>query len=301
MALTAGCDGGGGGAQEPDGADPAGQADAGGRAGDGEAAEGAGDAAYYEAYLDEKLRGDFAGARAGYRQVVDDGEARPELAARAALRLAEHEADAGRRHIALEMVARAAALGRGQRDLLHWAERLQKRIGAVRAQDIEVRGPPAGTALVGASAAIAEQFERAEALLSAYHARRLRPRLEDLRAGVRGKRAALEAAVRAYRQVAASREPVAVVAAEFRIASLYYDLSLSLTFDLPSELEPSAATRLRQSLRAQALADRDRARGAYLRALEAGRDGRAGPGGAVWLEAAELGLRSVEDLLRGRD
>jgi hypothetical protein len=118
---------------------------------------------------------------------------------------------------------------------------------------------------------------------------------------VRAKRAAMEAAVRAYRQVAALGEPAAAVAAELRIGGLYYDLSLSLTFDLPSELEPGTAAELRQSLRAQALADRDRARAAYLRALEAGRDGRAGPAGAIWLEAAELGLRSTEDLLRGRD
>jgi hypothetical protein len=256
---------------------------------------------YYASYLDEVLRGDFSAARAGYRAVVEDGSAEPEMAARAALRLAEYEADSGRRHVALDLVARAAALGRGHRDLLHWAERLQRRLAAVRVHDIEVRGPPAGTPLEGVSSEAAELHARAEELLSAYHARRLKPRLEDLRAGVRSKRSAMEAAVRAYRQVAALGEPAATVAAELRIGGLYYDLSLSLTFDLPPELESGAATEVRQSLRAQALADRNRARAAYLRALEAGRDGRAGPAGAIWLEAAELGLRSTEDLLRGRD
>ncbi|HTE56114.1 MAG TPA: hypothetical protein VK698_34920 [Kofleriaceae bacterium] len=256
---------------------------------------------YYEGYLDEVLRGDFRAARAAYREVVADGSAAPETAARAALRLAEYEAETGRRHIALDLVARAAALGRDHRDLLHWAERLQRRLGAVRVHDIEVRGPPAGTPLEGVTPEAAALHARAEALLSAYHARRLRPRLEELRAGVRAKRAAMEAAVRAYRQITALGEPAATVAAELRIASLYYDLSLSLTFDLPTELESGAAAELRQSLRAQALADRARARAAYLRALEAGRDGRAGPAGAIWLEAAEIGLRSVEDLLRGRD
>lgn len=256
---------------------------------------------YYRGYLDEVLRGDFSAARAGYRAVVEDGSAEPEVAARAALRLAEYEADAGRRHIALDLVARAAALGRGHRDLLHWAERLQRRLAAVRVHDIEVRGPPAGTPLEGVSGQAADLHARAEELLAAYHARRLKPRLEDLGAGVRAKRSAMEAAVRAYRQVAALDEPAAAVAAELRIGGLYYDLSLSLTFDLPSELEQGAAAELRQSLRAQALADRNRARAAYLRALEAGRDGRAGPAGAIWLEAAELGVRSTEDLLRGRD
>jgi len=265
--------------------------------------------AYYQAYLDETLRGDFGGARSAYRRVLDNPATDQELAARAALRLAEYEASPGpqrRRHIALDLVARAASLGRGQRELLQWAQRLQKQIAAVRVEDIEVRGPPAGTALEGVSGQAADLFGRAETLLAVYHRRRLRPRLEDLRASERNKRNALEAAVRAYRQVVATGEAAAVVAAEFRIASLYYDLSLSLTFDLPPELDPSAAaadalTRWRQSVRTKALADRNNARRAYLRALEAGRDGRSGPAGAVWLEAAELGLRSVEDLLRRRE
>ncbi len=257
--------------------------------------------AYYQAYFDEILRGDFNGARGSYRRVLDDPSTEPEVAARAALRLAEYEASYGRRHLALDLVARAAALGRDQRDLLQWAQRVQRRIAAVRVEDIEVRGPPAGIALEGVSEQAAELFARGEALLAAYHGRRLRPRLEDLRAGVRSKRAALESAVRAYRQVVALGEPAAVIAAEFRIASLYYDLALSLTFDLPPELDSGAAIQWRQQLRAKALSDRNNARKAYLRALEAGRDGRAGAAGAVWLEAAELGLRSVEDLLRRRE
>ncbi|HEU5060631.1 MAG TPA: hypothetical protein VFU21_29070 [Kofleriaceae bacterium] len=260
-----------------------------------------GASAYYQAYFDETLRGDFNAARSAYRRVLDAPTTEPEVAARAALRLAEYEASYGRRHIALDLVARAAALGRDQRDLLQWAQRVQRRIAAVRVEDIEVRGPPAGTALEGVSKQAAELFARAETLLAVYHGRRLRPRLEDLRAGVRSKRAALESAVRAYRQVVALGEPAAVVAAEFRIASLYYDSTLSLTFDLPPELDSSVATQLRQQLRAKALSDRNNARKAYLRALEAGRDGRAGAAGAVWLGAAELGLRSVEDLLRRRE
>lgn len=256
---------------------------------------------YYRAYLDEKLGGGFARAQAGYRSVIDDGTADPDLAARAALRLAEYEANAGRRHVALDLVARAAALGHDQPALLRWAERLQKHLASVRIHDIEVRGPPAGTQLEGVSPAARALFARGEELLAAYHARRLKPHLEELRADVRAKRRALEAAVRVYRQVVALGEPAAVVAAEFRIASLYYDLSISLTFDLPPELEPGAAAQVRQSLRSEALADRDRAQGAYLRALDAGAGGKAGPAAKVWLDAAELGLRSVEDLLRGRD
>lgn len=219
-------------------------------------------AAYYQAYLDESLHGDFDAARRAYRGVVEDVNADPRIAARAALRLAEYEPDARRRHNALQMVAKAAAR----------------------------------TSVESMSAAAADRFAHAEGLLAAYHARRLRPRLEDLRAGVRSKRHTLDAAVRAYKRVIALGEPIATVAAEFRIASLSYDLALALTFDLPPELEEDVASELRRSLRAQAVADRNRARAAYQRALEIGRDGRAGPAATVWLEAAELGLRSVEDL-----
>jgi hypothetical protein len=218
--------------------------------------------AYYQAYLDETLRGDFDAARRAYRGVVEDTSADPRIAARAALRLAEYEPDARRRHHALQIVAKAAAR----------------------------------TTVESMSPAAADRFAHAEGLLAAYHARRLRPRLEDLRAGVRSKRHALDAAVRGYRRVIALGEPVATVAAEFRIASLSYDLALALTFDLPPELEEDVASELRRSLRAQAVADRNRAQAAYARALEAGRDGRAGPAATVWLEAAELGLRSVASL-----
>ena len=195
---------------------------------------------YYGAYLDEKLDGAFARAQAGYRSVIDDGTADPDLAARAALRLAEYQANAGRRHVALDLVARAAALGHDQPALLRWAERLQKRLAAVRVHDIEVRGPPAGTQLEGVSPAARDLFARAEELLAAYHGRRLKPHLEELRADVRAKRRALEAAVHVYRQVVALGEPVAVVAAEFRIASLYYDLSIS------ADLRSAARARARR-------------------------------------------------------
>jgi hypothetical protein len=254
---------------------------------------------YYDGYTAEVLRGDLVATRTAYRAVLDQGEGDGALVARAALRLAEMEAAAGRRHVAIDLTARAAALGRKDPLLLDWARRLQSRLAAVRAQDIEVRGPPAGTALTGVSPAAASLFAHAEELLAAYHRRPVRARLEDLNASLRAKRAAMEEAVRAYRQVVALSEPAATAAAEFRIAGLYYDLSLSTTFDLPGELEVSVASRLRQSLRSQAVADRKKARAGYLLSLEAARGG--GAAARPWGEAASLGLRSVEDLLGTRE
>jgi tetratricopeptide (TPR) repeat protein len=253
---------------------------------------------YYEGYTAEILAGDLPVAREAYRAVVDAPDADGELSARAALRLAEMEAAAGRRHIALDLVARAAALGRRAPTVLDGARLLQARLAGVRPQDSEVRGPPPGTPL-DASPVAAALFARAEGLLAVYHRRAIRARLEDLNAEIRSKRHAMDEAVRAYRQVVQLGEPVAVVAAEYRIAALYYDLSLSMTFDLPTELDLGVASRLRNSLRAQALADRRKARAAYGRALEAAR--LAGPGAAPWKEAAALGLRSVDDLLGRRD
>lgn len=254
-------------------------------------------ARFFRGYFAETLHGDAEEARRAYRQVLSAGAEEPRLAALAALRLAELAAQARRRRVALDLAARAEALAGNDPDIASGARQLQARLASVRAQDIEVRGPPAGTALEGASPEAARLFAEGEALLASYHRRRLEPRLELLRATIRSKRAAMELAVRAYRNVAALGEPVAEAAAEFRIASLYYDLSLSLTFDLPSELESEAASQIRRSLAAQAVADRRKARAAYKRSLSAAQT--AGAAADRWRDAARLGLSSVEDLLRG--
>jgi hypothetical protein len=141
---------------------------------------------------------------------------------------------------------------------------------------------------------------KGEGLLTAYHPTRLRPRIFELRAAIRQKQNAMDGAVRAYRAVAELGEPAATVAAEFRIGSLFNDLSISLMFDLPPELERNEATRLRGSLSSRAIADLRRARDAYRRCLEAAELVPRRDDVANWRAAAELGLRTVEDLLRGR-
>lgn len=258
-------------------------------------------ARYYDGYLAETLRGDVAAARQAYEDVIAEaGAVAPWVAARAALRLAELEVLAGRRRKALELMARASVLGRDSLEIVERADRLQARLGSLRFVGSDVRGPPLGTALEGVSGDAVERFQRAEDLMAAYYRVRLEPRLEQLRAGVRVKESAMDAAVRAYRQVVAMDEPVAAVAAEFRIASLYHDLALALMFELPPELEPRAAAQVRRSLRASALGYLSRAQAAYLRSRAAGSEG-GNAASERWLVAAELGLRSVDDLLGGRE
>jgi hypothetical protein len=253
---------------------------------------------YYEAYLADVLGGDQRKATENYTKLLGAGAEEPLLVAEAALRLAGWAESNRQRRMAMDLAVRASVLGADMPRIKNAADALRRRLATtVRAQDLEVRGPRAGTVLEGVGATISEQFAAAEVLLSTYHRRRLTPRLEALVASLRGKRAAMERAVRAYRDVADSGVQEAVVAAEFRIASLYYDFSLSLTFELPSELDPEVASSMRSSLRSEVTQLRAKARLAYMRSLAA--TGKAGPAADPWTEAASIGLASVEDLLRG--
>ncbi|MCP4448803.1 MAG: hypothetical protein GY811_26240 [Myxococcales bacterium] len=252
---------------------------------------------YYRGYLADVLAGDRTRAQEHYQAVLGHGAEQPNLVAAAALRLARWAEIRRERRTAMDLAVRASVLGADTPRMKTAADALRLRLArTVRAQDIEVRGPRAGTAIEGVSPEIAAQFAAAEGLLGAYHRRRLQPRLEALVASVRGKRGAMERAVRAYREVIASGNRIATVAAEFRIASLHYDFSLSLTFELPGELAPEVAMSMRSSLRSEVRQVRARAKAAYARSLVAGvvASAEAKP----WSEASSLGLASVEDLLR---
>ncbi len=257
---------------------------------------------YYDGYFAETLRGDLPEARAAYEEVIAEaGSTEPELAARAALRLADLEMLAGNRREAVELVARASVLGRTNAAIVERADRMQTFLASLRSKGSEVRGPPAGTKLNGVEPALAEEFAKAEQLLAAYHTIELRPRLEGLRAAIRAKEHAMDLAERAYRQVIADGPPQAVLAAEFRIASLQHDLALSLMFDLPPELEAAEAAKLRRSLRGRAITYLRRASTGYRHSLDAAEQLQADAATERWRVAAERGLRSVDDLLRGRD
>jgi tetratricopeptide (TPR) repeat protein len=260
-----------------------------------------GESRYYEGYLAETMRGDLAAARKAYRQVLERSSGSDSVvAARAALRLAEIEALSGRRRNALELVARAQVLGRDDVQVVTRADRLQARLASIRSRGSEVRGPPAGVALPGVSNEVAARFAAAEKALAAYHRMRLSPRSAALQGGVYAKERSMHAAVREYRRVIELGDIAATCASEFRIGALYHDLAISLTFDLPPELEPHAAAKLRRSLRARALGYLRKARASYQQALASAL--RAGSSAEIgrWRRATELGMAAVVDILGGR-
>jgi hypothetical protein len=255
------------------------------------------EADYYRARIGQVLGTDPEASRIRYQKVLDAYDADPVMAARAALELAGHAAAKRHRRVALDLIARASALGASAADVTDRASRLHQRLSSVSAEDIEVRGPSAPAVLTGVSAEAAERFAKAEELLAVYLRRRPSSRVEQVISSIRAKRAALESAERAYREVIALSEPTATAAAEFRIASMYYDLSLSLTYDLADEMVSAEARKLRSGLRSLAAINRRRARAGYRRSLEAA--AQAPESADRWREAAGLGLTSVEDLLRG--
>jgi hypothetical protein len=253
---------------------------------------------YFSARLEQRLRGHSEATWQKYRYVLEAYDVDPVLAARSALELASRAAARRQWRIAFDLIARGAALGIRALDVTDRASRLRSEFVSDAADDIEVRGPPANARLRGVSDNAAARFARAESLLAAYLRRRPSARLEEVKSSVRSKRAALEVAERAYQKVIELGEPTATAAAEFRIASMYYDLSLSLTYDLTREMLRDEARKFRATLRAMAIADRRRARSAYRHALEAAAAANTEEV-ARWREAAVLGLTSVEDLLRG--
>jgi hypothetical protein len=253
---------------------------------------------YFKARLEQTLGGHSAATWAKYSYVLEAFDVDPVLAARSALELATRAAARRQWRIAFDLIARGAALGIRALDVTDRASRLRSEFVSRAADDIEVRGPPANARLTGVSSTAAARFAKAEGLLAIYLQRRPSARLEEVKSSVRAKRATLEAAERAYRQVIGLGEPTATAAAEFRIASMYYDLSLSLGYDLTREMLRDEARKFRASLRAMAIVDRRRARASYRRALEAATGANTREVGR-WREAAVLGLTSVEDLLRG--
>ncbi|MCB9563604.1 MAG: hypothetical protein H6708_24665 [Kofleriaceae bacterium] len=196
----------------------------------------------------------------------------------------------GNRRRALELLARAQSLAPDDPAVADAAAELSSRLAATPAGQGDVRGPAPGTPLIGVDDQLQARWRDAEAALLRAHRLRMKPVLEKLSGSVRAKEAATEAAVRAYRQLAAAGG-AAEVAAEFRIGTLYHDLAVELVFDLPPELDPGVASRLRRTLRASAVGYLRRAIAAYqrARAIEAV---DADP----WRVAAEASERAAREL-----
>jgi tetratricopeptide (TPR) repeat protein len=256
-------------------------------------------ARYYEGYLADVLRGDVETAEAAYREVVDTDDGRQVvLAARASLHLAQLEALRGNRREAVELLARAQALGGQDRDVVERADQLQDDIAEVQvAGRGSVRGPPLGAELAGASPEAREKFARAERLAAGYYRAVDRPRIEDP-LPVTERLAALEAAERAYGAVLDFGEPAASCAAEFRIGSLYHDLALAVGSEQPREpLDHAAMGRLRRQQRARSTRFLETARAAYRRSLAS----EETAAGQRWRRETQAALHSAEVLLRGND
>ncbi len=241
---------------------------------------------YWQAYYADMLGEPGGGYEAAL--AADD----PAIAARAAVRLAEREAATGGRRRALELVARAIQLAPEDELVREAADRVQADLAAAPADVAEVRGPPIGTAVPGASPEVAAAFAAAERLLARAHRVHMAPALESLSSAVKVKERMTEEAAAAYRAVAAAGG-AATVAAEFRAGSLYHDLAVELVFDLPPELDPAVASRLRRTLRASALGYLRQALAAYRRALAVPATDEA----RLWRAAAETHLRAADQLL----
>jgi hypothetical protein len=226
-----------------------------------------------------ELTGDDAAARASYEQVLSASDVPTDVAARAALHLAQLEARAGKSGRARDLIARATALAPADTGVSEGADRVRAEIVAGSSAG-DIRGPKIGTPLPGVPARIAKAFAAAEQALAHVHSMRPRQRLavwekEDATAGV----------VRRYRAIA-EYGGVAQVAAEFRIGTLYHDLAIGLL------VEPIAPD-LRRTLRTGAFGFLKKSVTAYKASLAV----KATPEAEQWRTHAEVALRAAVDVL----
>jgi hypothetical protein len=226
-----------------------------------------------------ELTGDHTAARVAYERVLSAHDAPADVAARAALHLAQLEARDGKTGRARDLIARATALAPSDATVLEGADRVRAEIVAASGAG-DIRGPKLGTPLPGVEPRLAGAFASAERALARVHAMRPRQRL-----AVWEKEDATADVVRRYRVIAESGG-VAQVAAEYRIGSLYHDLALGLMF------EPVAAD-LRRTLFAGARTYLRKATAAYRASLA----GTAAPEAELWRLAAETDLRAALDVL----
>ncbi len=238
-----------------------------------------------DALLAEQI-GDDVAARVGFEHLLAAADAPPELAARAALHLAQLEVRAGKstRH-ALDLVARAAALAPGDVAIAEGIAQLRADIVAGSGTG-DSRGPKLGQPLPGVAPKVADAFAAAERALA--QVRRFHPRPFEILLGAMED--ATESVIAKYRTVAAAGG-LAQVAAEYRIGSLYHDLAYGLLSDVP--FDPTVAAGARRTLRGHALGYLKDAIAAYTACLAA----PTSPDAELWRIAAETDLRGAKDVL----
>ena len=234
--------------------------------------------AFGEGILAE-LTGDDANARASYEHVLSGSNVPPEVAARAALHLAQLEVRAGKPGRARDLIARAKSLAPADTLVTEGADRVRSEIVGGNSTG-DIRGPKPGTPLPGVPQKIAKAFAAAERALAEVHALRPRQRL-----AVWEKEDATAYVVRLYRGIA-EHGGVAQVAAEYRIGTLYHDLAIGLLVD-------PYASDLRRTLRGVAYADLKKAVTAYRASLA----GTSSPEADMWRVHAETDLRAALSVL----
>jgi hypothetical protein len=227
-----------------------------------------------------ELTGDDASARDSYERVLSNADVPSDIAARAALHLAQLEARAGKTGRARDLVARATALAPADSSISDGADRVREEIVAGSSTG-DIRGPKVGTQLPGVPARVSSAFAGAERGLAHVHSMRPRQRL-----AVWEKEDATADVVRRYRAVA-EHGGLAQIAAEYRIGALYHDLAIGLL------VEPIAAD-LRRTLRAGAYAYLKKAITAYKASLAVK---SPPPEAEQWRLAAETHLRAAQDVL----
>jgi hypothetical protein len=227
-----------------------------------------------------ELTGDDAAARAAYEQVLAANDVPSDVAARAALHLAQLEARSGRSGRARDLIARATALAPSDSSVSEGADRVRAEIVAVGSSAGDIRPPKIGTPLPGVPPKIAQAFAAADRALAHVHTMRPRQRL-----AVWDKEDATADAVRRYRAIA-EHGGVAQIAAEYRIGTLYHDLAIGLL------VEPLGAD-LRRTLRPGAYVYLKKAVTAYKASLAV----KATPEAEQWRLAAEVNLRAALDVL----
>jgi hypothetical protein len=226
-----------------------------------------------------ELTGDDASARASYEQVLSAPDVPTDVAARAALHLAQLEARAGKSGRARDLIARATALAPADTSVSEGADRVRAEIVAGSSAG-DIRPPKVGTPLPGVPSRIQHAFAAAERALAHVHSMRPRQRL-----AVWEKEDATDDLVRRYRAIA-EHGGVAQIAAEYRIGTLYHDLAIGLL------VEPVGAD-LRRTLRNGAYGRLKKAVTAYKASLAV----KATPEAEQWRTAAEVALRAALDVL----
>ena len=249
---------------------------------------------YLEAHLQRQLRGDLTRATRLLEGVAASAEAPRALRARARLRMAEMALYRGQRRRALAYLDQARdTAGRGHPLAMAADDRRARILAATPLAN--VRGPvPGAVQLQGEPRLVVARFARAERQLAAYHRVVVAPTLENINAILRFKRKALTAAVAAYQKVAEGGGAAARAAAHFRMGAMHHHLAEALAFELPPELLPAVAARLRRRLRKESAAHLRRSLGYYRKAAAT----PASPATAPWRDPAAREVKTLARILK---